>query len=275
MKKLIGYALSAMLLATSCTATARTSQSSYVDIPQSFTELEVSTIIDVEYTVGNSVSCKFSADEYLARDLKFEVRHGVLAIYVDKEEIFDTNNRRVKVWLTAPAVRDIDVSGKSTVVCTGEIDVLDLEVSVSGVSGVEIPTAKGSDVDIEVSGASSVKIGTITGHDVTLETSGTSHIKVNSLSATELETSSSGASGISVGNIDAKSVESESSGSSHVELAGRTVSVDLSCSGASSISAENLSAHSGQADASGTSHISCNVAQLDSSTSGLAKISNK
>lgn len=208
-----------------------------------FNECKVCGGFNVTYTAssqgtGNvTVEMPENYEEYIS----VKSSGGELKIKTQNLDRKNLEMKYVKVSVSAPACKEIDLSGAVTMDITGNYNLgSGLECEVSGASNLTISELKCNGLDIEASGASGVKIGNAKVTSVAeLESSGASGIKITGTAKFDtLKAVASGASSIKADNVDATYIEMEASGASNVKIQGRAQKVKKSSSGASSVKFE-------------------------------------
>lgn len=207
-----------------------------------FDECKVCGGFNVNYTVSSQASGNIRVEmpENYEEYISVENSGGELKIKTQNLEKKNLEMKYVKVNISAPACREIDLSGAVTMNITGNYALNSgFECDVSGASNMTISDLKCNGLDIEASGASGVKIGNANVTSVAeLECSGASSIKISGGKFDTLKADASGASSIKADNVDATYIEMEASGASNVKIQGRAGKVKKSSSGASSVKFE-------------------------------------
>lgn len=207
-----------------------------------FAEFKVSGGFNVTYNIATNsqgtvaVEMPSNYEEYISVKIS-DNQLKICKINCDKK---DLELNKVKVTITAPACREINLSGAVNVKMVGEYSIsTPLEADISGASNLSFCELKCNGMDMEVSGASGVKIvnARITS-TAEIECSGASNVKINEGKFDTLEADASGASSIKGDNIVATLIDMEASGASSVKMNGRAQQVKKSSSGASSVKFE-------------------------------------
>lgn len=200
----------------------------------SFTGVEVSGGITLYLSQGTEQAVAISAsDEKYLPHIKTEVRNGLLKIYAESGvwNKFNWGNRQIKAYVTVTTLEVLDISGASTARVTGDLNVNDISIEVSGASTLKT-TIKGRKLKLEVSGASAATLeGTM--DESTIEVSGASSLKAYDLVVNTCKAEASGASGMSI-TVN-KQLDAEASGASSIGYRGAATITRVDASGASSI----------------------------------------
>lgn len=184
-----------------------------------FTELEVSSAIEVDFTVGRDISVSVTAPESILPyvEVKNDGKSLRCRINAGKDASLDLKGRELKISIIAPMVTDVEINGASSV------------KFLSPVSGV-----KKFDADL----------------------SGASRISITKMDVPQAYVEASGASNASIASIKTQNLEVEANGASTVKIAGKATTVDVDASGASSVDIKNLIVGGGSVEASGASSVS-------------------
>jgi len=263
MKKLFFSFLTAMMFASCVTVNADKNMiSREYQVKGSFSSINVSGNVDVDYTPSNQVNIVASANAEILSTLKVYVKNNT--IYLDTEptknnrKIF-SDGRTVKVKLSAPVMDSYSTSGNSEIDIKGPVNLQEetLKVSTSGNSEIEFGyKADCKAAKVVTTGNSKVDFDNqlvCTTFDA--NSSGNSSIDVNFALCDKIVLDSSGNSGIDVDGISAKSVAAESSGNSTIKLSGSADSANLQSSGNSEIKARKLNARNVSSSTNGNSSI--------------------
>ena len=197
----------------------------------SFTGVDVGGAIEVHVKQDAAQSVKIEADENLMQYIEVYTSGSTLNIHPRNGVNLDPS-REIIVYVSAPAFKNIEVSGASKVIGDNAISGSEgLNLSASGASKVMMELSGGS-VGGDVSGASEINLkGQVSKFD--FQASGASHINAYDLVAEDAVVDVSGASGTEI--TANKNLKAEASGASHVRYKGNA-SVNENTSGASSVS---------------------------------------
>ncbi len=177
-----------------------------------FNSIDVSGDIDVYVKQDSVASVKVEADDNILEYIEVHTEGSTLEIYTENGIRLRPSNK-IKVYISNPQYKEIQVSGASSVRCENEITSTDaLEVSLSGASDgrLELNAPK---VSVSLTGASNASIKGKT---------------------KDFEGSASGASRISGFDLLSENANVDASGASHIEIFA-SVKIDGQASGASSI----------------------------------------
>ncbi len=203
MKKLkIHFLLLVFLLSGVATSIAGNNDKTENRKVSSFSEIKVSSGIDVYLKMGDTEAVKVVADDDIIDKLKTEVRDDALHIFMKKNDWFNwgSGNKSRKVYVTVKQLEKLEASSGSDVYCENTLKGDKLDVRASSGSDVKldviykhfsIDTSSGSDANI----TGKVKF-------LTAEASSGSDIKAGDLSAVICNASASSGSDITVNVSD-------------------------------------------------------------------------
>jgi hypothetical protein len=196
-----------------------------------FTTIDVSHSFTYEVTQSSFYGVTVTADDNLFKYI--EVTKTGERLEVGMKPNYGYTNTHLKVVITMPELRSIDVSGASTGFIKGFSSSEVLIANISGASSLDLVDITTGDVDFEISGASGVT-GSLIANDAKFELSGASKIQLTD-SAVDLTVDASGASRVELGSFPVTDADIVFSGASWgtVSLSG-TLDADLS--GASRLS---------------------------------------
>ena len=198
----------------------------------SFNAIKVSGGVDIYLSQSDEESLAVSASkaEY-KQQLKTVVNNQVLEIFYDGGSGWNTNNKKLKVYISFKTLQKIKASGACDVQVAGSIHVPSLTIECSGASdfkgAVQVQYLK-----LELSGASDAKIsGTAT--EVVIASSGASDVKGYDLVADVCTAKASGASDINI-TVN-KTLTANASGASDIFFKGNATIAESTSNGASTI----------------------------------------
>ena len=197
-----------------------------------FHSIDASSAIELRLSQGNENAVAVSASTPEGRDgIKTEVRNGVLKIWYEQKKWF-RNSGRARVYIAAKTLKRIEASGACDIIVSGELNVDELSLQLSGASDFK-GTVKSGSLAIGISGASDINIkGEV--KNLKIDASGASHFKGYDLKADHCLIEASGASDIKI-TVN-KVLNARASGASTIHYQGDGMISDLKTSGASNIS---------------------------------------
>lgn len=219
------------------------------------TGIDASSVYEIEVTQGNSGKVTIEYDEVFEDRLIVRYNSGELELGIEsKQNIFRNDNKAksgIKVYLQMPTIKDLELSGASSLKATGKFKTDDLEIDLSGASSISGLEIHGEELSVECSGASKL---TMAGDfkNMEVDCSGASTVSING-DSNYFEGEFSGAVNAAIFG-DHNNTEVICSGASKVTLEGETAYLKSVTSGASSLKAENYTAANGYAEVTGASN---------------------
>lgn len=159
----------------------------------SFTQIEVGGAFDVQLSQGDT-KVIVEADDNLLPYIETNVKEGVLCIRT-KSKIIINKPASLKIYITAPDITSISMSGATNIKSTGILNYPKLDLEASGASDATLKI-NADKLEVDASGASCIKL---------------------ELNARELETEASGASDITLSG-SAINHHSEVSGAASIDV---------------------------------------------------------
>jgi hypothetical protein len=121
----------------------------------SFSGIALAISGDLYLTQGSPQKVVIQADQNLDK-IETQVRDGILKIRTDS---WTARVKGVKIWITAPAVEALHVSGSGNILAETSIQADELELRVSGSGKIKVPELKGDEVDAAISGSGDILLG--------------------------------------------------------------------------------------------------------------------
>ena len=235
MKKIALFSLVIFVFATGCREIAgeRIKGSGHVITENrstsDFNSIDVSGAIDVYVKQDSATSVKVEADDNILEYIEVHTEGSRLEIYTQNNIRLRPSNK-IKVYISSPEYKEIQVSGASSVRCENEItsDVLDVNLSGASEGRLELNAPK---ISVNVTGASNASIKGKT-KDFEGSASGASEIRGFDLLSENADVDASGASNIEI--YASVRIDGQSSGASSVNYKGNA-QANVGKSGASSV----------------------------------------
>jgi hypothetical protein len=120
----------------------------------SFTAVGFAISGELYLTQGSPQKVVVEGDEADLEKLVTEVKNGVLKIKF-KPKVNRTKST-IKVWVTAPEINSLAVSGSGKVLAEGEISADDFSLAVSGSGKIKFADLQTDDLDIAISGSGDI-----------------------------------------------------------------------------------------------------------------------
>ena len=230
-----------------------------IQIDKNLRKIDASSVIDVIFTQSDEVSARMVVPEKWSRYFYMKYGDGCLEAGVEESSKLSNHNgewnERVKLYVSAPSLSVLSLSGASS----AQIDHFKLE----------------SDLMLDCSGASNIAIKSVNGHGaLKLDFSGASNFAVENVAVNVVKADVCGASHISLGHAEAEEINEDISGCSNVSVAGRFNKVMVDVSGASKSTVKG-EAKKATVSASGVSKINIKdliCSNVSEDSSGMSRI---
>lgn len=205
-----------------------------------FTGIRAGGIVQVELVSG-PIGVTVTAEPKVLPRIITEVQNDILVISTQKMDELDGDEDEIKIRISMPKVRQIDVSGVVELQALDTMMIDTLKITASGATDVRIPV-KGERLTIELSGASELRTsGQV--NSLNAEVSGASELKAYQLWAKSVSIVNSGASESKI-NVST-SLNATASGVSSIRYYGNPQNPTLSTSGTASIEQKEGTVSSG------------------------------
>jgi hypothetical protein len=205
---------------------------------KNFHAISVSNAFDVFISQGSDEAVAVSAaEEKYRKDIKVEVKDGVLKISFEKEGKFwrgwNGDKMKLKAYISFKNIDRLTASGACDIIVQGDINAENLAVNLSGASDIKEGKINAKKLTADISGASTINIsGSAT--DLHIEASGASDFKGFDFVVDYCDAHASGASNINI-TVN-KELSARATGASDVHYRGNGLTRDIKTSGASSVS---------------------------------------
>ena len=219
------------------------------------TSIDASSIYELEVTHGNSGKVTVEYDDVFEDRLIVRYYNGKLELAIESKQNIFKNDKKfkngIKVYLQMPTIKEIELSGASTLKANGVFKTEELDIDLSGASSITGLEIEGLDLSVECNGASKL---TMAGDfkNMEVDCSGASTVSINGDSYS-FEGEFSGAVKAAIYG-DRNNTEVVCSGASKVTLEGETAYLKSITSGASNLNAQNFTAGNGYAEVTGASN---------------------
>ena len=236
MKKLALFSLVILVFASGCREIAgrRIRGSGHIITENrnetGFNNIDVSGAIDVYIRQDSTTSVKVEADDNILEYIEVHTNGSTLEIYTEGN-IRLRPSHKIKVYVSNPGYKDLQISGASSIHSENEItspDALHVDLSGSSVGTLEVNAPK---VSVDLTGASNANIKGKT-KDFEGDASGASEIRGFDLLTENADVDASGASNIEI--YASVKIAGHASGASSVNYKGNAQS-SVEKSGASSV----------------------------------------
>lgn len=185
----------------------------------SFKNIKVESGIDVYFTQKNAQNIEVEASDNIIKDIITEIENETLVIKRMKKNL--QINKKVKVYVSAPAINEVELSGGSDF----QTDNLNCD----------------NDLKIRASGGSDIHIGRLTVSATTdIGLSGGSDCEIKYLQTSRCNIAASGGSDSDIDLYVSEKISVAVSGGSDIKLSGKANDLSLNASGGSDIDVRKL-----------------------------------
>lgn len=180
-----------------------------------FTGIEAGGAFEVELQNGNPTLVRVEADDNLIKLIETKIEGNTLKIAA--KQGMSLNNATYKVFITAPEIEYINMSGAATATIKGILkNSTKIKLESSGAASI-YGEIEAPEVETEASGAAAISISGRT-KNYTAVSSGSATTKANSLLSETTSASSSGAANLQV--YSSVNLKAEASGASNIHYKG-------------------------------------------------------
>ncbi|MBR5726768.1 MAG: DUF2807 domain-containing protein [Muribaculaceae bacterium] len=185
-----------------------------------FDEVEIGGGFKIVYEQGAEHSVRIEANEQAFKEMTVYVKDRELRIR--KAVANPTESQKnVKVYVTSPVLKMIDLAGSGMFAATNPINVgNDLDIDVAGSGQVLLTAVTCHDSDLDIAGSGNIEIGQFKVNDVEADIAGSGDINLGKMECKELQIDIAGSGNVNCDNIIADQVHSEIAGSGNVNLKG-------------------------------------------------------
>mgnify|MGYP001769646544 CR=1 FL=1 len=121
-----------------------------------FTGIELSIAGDIELIQGEQFKVILEADADKIKDVETTLKGETLVIETHKSHLF--NNSKVRLTITLPELKSIEISGAGDINAQGEFNCKDLELEISGAGDLKFNQLSVNNLTIDISGAGDITI---------------------------------------------------------------------------------------------------------------------
>lgn len=204
-----------------------------------FNGVEASGLCHIIYTQSESYSVKVSSNyEELIEALKVDKSDKKLKLDFKKKQNLNLKEPFVNVFVSAPVMQDVSLSGACGMTCDNMSVDSELEFNVSGAGNIKLGTVKCKDLTIKASGAIKM-VGTfVVADDVKWESSGAAILDVD-ITADKIRFDNSGAVKMDA-KVNCKKLKAASTGGGTMNLSGKAEKTDFDYTGGARINTDKL-----------------------------------
>ena len=195
-----------------------------------FGGVETGGAIELILTQDSNYSVKVETDNNLQEFVEVYVDYDMLHVYQQNNTRLDPTGR-IRVYVSAPRIKTLDVSGASSIRATNKISATEsVLLKASGASKITV-SIDAPQVKVDLTGASAAEVNGNT-RDLTVDASGSSDVSAYDLLAENTDVHLTGASHANV--FASVKLDVDASGASEVKYKGNAT-VNQNTSGASSV----------------------------------------
>jgi len=173
------------------------------NVPE-FKEISLGISGDLYFTQGSPQKVVVEADESVLNKLLTEVRDGVLKIKFENWGM--SLNKPVTIWVTAPEVNGLYISGSGKIIAEGKVSTPDISLKISGSGKLTLNDLTASTSEVAISGSGDMYL-TGSGDKMEIAISGSGNIFGDKFSVTGCEIAISGSGGCKIdatGKLEAR-----------------------------------------------------------------------
>lgn len=196
MKKLMFYALAAVICFSSCTFVKASDNNSEFSIGNTkvrgsgkitvekynvpdFDKVSVSISSDVKYVITDGEPyVEVSADDNAQEYLRFEVRGSNLRIKPTQDRV-SFNNCHIKITVASSSLRSIDIAGSADFEVESPIKTDKFECSIAGSGDVEIDGLEAASVKFDIAGSGDIDASGISCKEIECSIAGSGDIDLS------------------------------------------------------------------------------------------------
>jgi len=201
-------------------------------LPGNFKAIKISGGIDLYLSQSAETAIAVSAlEERFKEGIKTTIENNILHIYYDGEKKWNSQKKKLRVYVSFKDLESLNASGACDVVVSGSIAVPSLVLQMSGACDFKGKLAVDK-LSLNLSGASDVIVSG-TANTVKIESSGASDVKGYELVTEYCTARASGASDINI-TVN-RELNASASGASNIHFKGNGLIKDIQNSGSSKI----------------------------------------
>lgn len=187
---------------------------------QPFEKVNLSGPIDVIVEQGENHIVRVEATAEQLEKMTVYVENGALYVDQRKSEPGKTFDG-VKVFVSAPMMNVISISGSGDITVPKALNVADLNISIAGTGDVTIAQLTCHDLYISIAGTGDVTMGPVLANAAKCDVAGTGDVDVAGLTCKTLDNSIAGTGDMTFNNLDVEHVNSSIAGMGDVILRGK------------------------------------------------------
>lgn len=206
---------------------------------QPFAKVNLEGPFDIVLEQGEGHSVRVEATAEQLEKMTIYVKDEGLYIDQRKNESGKTFDG-VKVFVTAPMIKDINLAGSGDIVVPKALEVADLNISLAGSGDIAISQLTCHDMKIGIAGSGDVIVGPTQANTVKISVAGSGDIEFEGLTCTTLSNSIAGSGDLTFNNMNVDLVKNSIAGSGNVTLRGKVGSHKDSVAGSGTVDVSGL-----------------------------------
>lgn len=187
---------------------------------QPFDEVNLAGPFDAMLEQGGGHSVRVEATAEQLEKMTIYVKDGELYIDQRKNEPSRTFDG-VKVFVSAPMLKGIDIAGSGDITVPKALEVADLKIDIAGSGDIAIAQLTCHDMKISIAGSGDVIVGPVQANTVKTSVAGSGDIEFEGLTCTTLNNSIAGSGDLTFNNMNVDLVKNSIAGSGNVTLRGK------------------------------------------------------
>ncbi len=242
-----------------------------------FTALSVNGQTEVEFKQGpeGTYTVSFTGPYNLAEMVNITSKDGTLHIHY-KEDIAVLGDQHLRVFVTAPDLKRIEVRDSGEVHAHTALSLTELEIIADGKSDIELDDVQAQFIRAEISGEADVEFLSLMCQTLQVAASGNASFDAQRTDCDTVSTQATNRAEISISGLNGKTITSENWHSAETELKGRVEAASLTARGHSQIDAGSLQAENADVMAERSAHIGVRVSDtLNAQTEGRGVVEYK
>lgn len=202
-----------------------------------FSSISVSGVAVVIYTQGKDYSVRVLESPRIKTIVKLKGRTLDISNESKKKHSLSLKKEQLpKVYVSAPQLSDIDVSGVAYFT-TKKLETGNLDVDISGAGKVNLGQVTCQNFDLDVSGAAKLE-GSLKAKDADIDISGAAKVNA-SIHGNSVKVDNSGASNVQL-DVDCKQLKADNSGAGKLKISGTADEVKIEGSGVAKVNTSEL-----------------------------------
>jgi hypothetical protein len=196
-----------------------------------FDAIGISVDAKIELYQGNKTQVLLNGDEDVLKDIVTRVRNKKLIIKYDKPFSFFNSTKEIKIKITTPEIKEIEISGSAELLAKTNIQNKKMDLEISGSGEIHINDLLTGEMDVDISGSGEVHLaGKKVVERLDLDISGSGEYNGENLKINYADIDISG-SGSCIINAE-KEIDADISGSGGIKYKGNAlIDADVSGSG--------------------------------------------